>query len=141
MSRNYYTLVKDPNCLSDVIVCLQRFPEITIDYCVAIKMTELNAQFVYRNMLTSSHFKNAVDSIRDRLVVVVFFQTTYDSYFLKTNVQGTFCSQDTRTIRGVLSKCFPNDVYTGFVHFPDEADVEDDLQFLKNQDTHYLQMN
>ncbi len=141
MSRNYYTLVKNPNCLSDVIVCLQRFPDITIDYCVAIKMTEMNAQFVYRNMLTSTHFENAVNSIRDIFVVIVFFQTTYDSYFLKTHVQGTFCSQDPRTIRGVLSIRYPNDVYSGFVHFPDEADVEDDLQFLKNQDTHYLQIN
>ncbi len=137
----YYTLVKDSEHLPYVISVLRRFPEIIVDECFAVRLSETDAHYVYRSMFSSPYFTNATNEIMNKIVVIILFDTTYDIEFLKTKVQGTYCTEDLRTIRGFLRAKFEDKYLSGFVHFPDISDVDDDILLYKNQEQIYYLNN
>ncbi len=127
-----YFLVKHPEYLEKTFEILSKH-NIPVEYTCAVRIPNDLACFIYRGMMGTKYFRKATMSITDKTCIAIVLKNddlTIDIDYLKKNVQGSYNTNDTNTIRGYLKENGSTKYCDGsYVHVPDSFDMAyDDLK-------------
>jgi nucleoside diphosphate kinase len=124
----FYILIKNPE---HYLVVKQKLTEFCCDiYDVrGVLLNNTDASEIYADIKTQPYFQNAVDSIKNRTVLILRFSHAFMNLEeIKKNIQGPYGNFDDSTIRGYITIYLNNGVVDSFVHVPDTlSSVEHDL--------------
>lgn len=128
----FYILIKNPE---HYLVVKQKLTE----FCCSIYdvrgviLNESDASEIYSDIRTQTYFQNAVNSIKNRTLLILRFSHAFMNLEeIKKNIQGPYGNFDDSTIRGYITIYLNNGVVDSFVHVPDTIEkLENDLQLFE----------
>lgn len=129
----FYILIKNPEHYLPVKEKLLSY-QCNIHEVRGIKIENSSAVKLYSDISHLPYFQNAINSILDKTVVVIFFQHDFMNLEqIKKNIQGSFGTYDQSTVRGYLAVYYNNNVIDSFVHVPDSlTKLEQDLHLFRS---------
>jgi hypothetical protein len=127
----FYILIKNPE---HYLVVKQKLTE----YCCevfdvrGVVLDDLAASQIYSDIKSQTYFQNAVDSIKNRTLLILRFTHPFmNLHEIKNNIQGPYGNFDNSTIRGYITIYLNNNVVDSFVHIPDTLQkIEEDLSLI-----------
>lgn len=125
----FYILVKNPEHYIIVQQKLSAFCCQIFDVR-GIFLNDSAASELYSDIKHLAYFQNAVDSLKNRTVIVIrFTHPLMDLTEIKKIIQGPYGNFDESTIRGYLTIYLNNGNVDSFVHIPDtDEKIHQDLQ-------------
>ncbi len=129
----FYILIKNPEHYLPVKEKLLAY-QCNIHEVRGVGIDISTANKLYNDISHLPYFQNAVNSVVNKTVVVIYFEHDFMNLeHIKKNIQGSYGTYDQSTIRGYLTVYYNNNVIDSFVHVPDSlSKLEEDLFFLRS---------